>query len=166
MRVRGQRWSDEDGREASSRNWGRLALALIPAALALAAMGWAAATFGWMGVSRERRLLNRTMTAVGIQSEPTAQIVIAHNDAPCLKIESSFMDGSDVVFYARNACQRWLRSPAYSIRAHANDGTVTASVHYAFDGDRQIGPKERREQRVTTLDPDTRTAKVTINAID
>lgn len=166
MRVRGQRWSDEGGPDAASRNWGRLALALIPAALALAAMWWAAATFGWMGISREQRLIDRTMSSVGIRSEPTTPIVMVHNDAPCLKIESSFMDGSEVVFYARNTCQRWLSTPTYSIRALAHNSTVTASVYYSFDGDRQLGPNERREQRVRTLKLDTRTEKVNINAID
>src|SRR5687768_17562289 len=104
MRVRGQRWSNEDGREASARNLGRLALAAIPAVLGLAAIWWAAAMFGWIGIIREKRLIDRTMKSVGIQSEPMAPIVMVHADAPCLKIESSFMDGSEVVFYARNTC--------------------------------------------------------------
>lgn len=160
-----RRFSDENGVHASSRNWGRLALALIPAALGGAAILWLTAAFGWIDLTQELRMTDRTMQSVGISVMPRTPIQLINHDDACLKVESSYMDGDRLQFYTRNTCHRWLSLPNFSYRLKAHDGTVIGSERYAFSGDRRISPRERREQRVY-LDEDNRIEIVELWMID
>lgn len=159
------RISNEGGREASARNAGRLALAAIPATLAIGALLWIAAAMDWIRFGRERRIDQRTLNAVGLSVEPNTPIVLKnHDNASCMKIESSFMDGGQAVMYARNTCQRWL-TPKFSFRVVGPDGTVIESGYYIFSGDSQLGPGERREQRIY-IKTDRRITGVELRLID
>ena len=159
------RISDEGGRSASARNFGRLALSVIPAALGGAACLWIFAAFGWLDLTQEMRRQQRAMQSVGLAVMPREPIrVLAHDDL-CLKVESAYMDGDRLQFYARNTCSHWLKDPNFSYHLKAGDGTVIGSKVYAFDGNRQIGPQERREQWLGVSD-DGRTASVDLRVFD
>jgi hypothetical protein len=151
--------------DAYWRNAGRFSLSMIPAALGGAAILWIVAAFGWIDLTQAIRMQRRSMASVGISAPPRTLILVTSADGQCLKVESSRMDGDELVFYARNVCNRWLQLPNYSIRQKARDGTVIASNKWAFSGDRMIGPQERREQGVR-LKNDDRTETVQLNAID
>ncbi len=166
MRVRGLRWSDENGPDAKDRNVGRLALAIIPAALGGAGVLWVLTVSGCLDLSHEQRLERRTLQTVGIVSVPKAPVVLVNHDAACLKVESSLMDGDKLVIYVRNKCSRWLEPyPNYSYRVEAHNGSVIDSGRYAFDGDKAIAPNELREQQ-TSIKKDDRIERVQIYAID
>jgi hypothetical protein len=142
------RWSNEDGQGAGARNWGRLALAIIPAALGGAACLWIAAAAGWVDLRKAVTAEDRAMRAVGLTQNPVAPIKFESFDAKCLKVDAAYMkDGTHFAFVVKNTCRDWLPHPAYAFRLLAN-GTTTESGDYAFSGDHQIGPTERREQVV------------------
>ncbi len=160
-----RRWSDENGTDAGFRNWGRLMLGLIPAALGGAAVLWITAAFGWIDLTREMRLRRRAMESVGVSVPPTAPIRLVTTDDHCLRIDASHIDGQVVVFYAVNSCDHWLSLPNWSFRVKAHDNTVIESKRYAFDGDMAFGPKERREQRVHT-ETNERAEEIVLSVID
>ena len=154
-----KRISDESGESAGWRNWGRLMLSLIPAALGGAAVLWIIAWLGWIDLTKELRMERRTMQSVGISVLPKTPIQLLAHDGTCLKIQSSYMDGDRLQFYAFNSCRHWLFNPAFYYRVKAHDGTVVDSHEWAFDGDRDLGPQERREQ-VINLENDDRAEQV------
>ena len=69
-----KRISDESGESAGWRNWGRLMLSLIPAALGGAAVLWIIAGLGWIDLTKELRMERRTMQSVGISVLPKTPI--------------------------------------------------------------------------------------------
>lgn len=160
-----RRLSNEDGVSAAHRNWGRLALALIPAAIGIAAILWIAAAFDWISLGRQRRIDQRTREIVGVETSPAKPVALVNNNGACLKIDKSFMDGREIVFYARNTCQRWLEMPNYAYRVMAHDGTVIESARWAFSGDRAFAPGERREVK-TRVANDDRLERVELWVID
>lgn len=163
--MKKMRLSDEDGLSAGWRNGGRLALAMIPAALGGAAVLWLTAAVGWIDLARTRRVERRSMESVGIAEKPTTPIVVRNHDAACLKIQSSVLDGRELLFYALNTCDRWLSGPNYLIRVKAPDGTVIKSERWAFDGDRSLAPGERREQS-TRVGEDDRVDSIDLYVAD
>lgn len=159
------RISNENGFEANARNWGRFALSMIPAALGGAAVLWMVAASGCIDLAHEHRLEQRTMQTVGITSAPKVAVTMVNHDDYCMKVESSLMDGDELVMYVRNNCKRWIQFPNYSYRVEAHDKSVIDSGKWAFDGDKAIGPSERREQRVQ-IKKDDRIEQVEVSAID
>ena len=160
-----RRLSDEDGRNAAARNLGRLALAFMPWAIAVGCLAWLAVISGWIEFRRDRRIDARGYDAVEAIPNASSKIQAQTFDDACLKIESAYLDGKDAVFYVRNTCDKWLAIPNFSYRVVAPDGTVIESDRFAFDGDRYIGPKERREQRFWTKISD-RAARIEIRVHD
>jgi len=160
-----RRVSDESGKQAGLRNMGRFFLFMIPSALGGAAILWIIAAFGWIDLTRELRMGQRTMQSVGLSVLPRTPIVLLAHDGLCLKADSSYMDGNRLQFYAKNTCDRWLPSPSFSYRIKAHNGTVIDSHLWAFNGDRAIGPQERREQYVH-VDDDRRAETVELWMID
>ena len=153
------RISNEDGWSAQSRNYGRLALSLIPAALGGAAILWIAAAAGWIDLTSQRRISQRSMESVGVSAPPEAPITVMGHNSECLKVESSFVVSGKLTFYVRNTCGQWLWTPTYRTRLKAPDGTVIEGHFYAFSDDRAIGPGERREQ-TTTFEIDNRASSI------
>jgi len=153
------RISNENGESAGWRNWGRLMLSLIPAAFGGAAVLWIIAGFGWIDLTRELRMERRTMQSVGISVLPKSSIGLLAHDGPCLKVDSSYMDGDRLQFYASNSCSHWLYNPAFYYRIKAHNGTVIDSHEWLFNGDSDLAPKERREQFIDLAD-DSRAEQV------
>lgn len=156
------RLSNEEGRQASARNLGRLALAIIPAALGGAAALWILAASGYIDLRKEIRAEERVTKSVGLTSVPVAPVKFKSHDAQCLRIDFAFMrDSEHFAFYAKNVCRDWLKDPAYSYHVLAN-GTTVESNSYIFSGDKQIGPSERREQSVWIKDGISRVDSIEI----
>lgn len=162
-----RRISDEDGREASARNVGRLALSVIPAAFGGAALLWVIASAGYVDLTKSIRAERRVMESVGIVSVPVRPIVFETHDARCLKIDSAFMrDGDHFVFYSKNTCAGWMKKPSYYYRLLSADGTTLDSHTWLYDGETQIAPGERREQTTWLKDGVARVERIRVEVID
>lgn len=161
-----RRISNEEGREASARNIGRLALSMIPAALGGAAVLWVLAASGWVDLSKSYRAERRVLSSVGLQSVPFDPIVFETHDARCLKVDAASMrDGDHVVFYVKNTCTEWLKVPNYGYRVQSGDAVVD-SGRFAYGGDKNIGPAERREQVIWLEHGISRVTRIRIDAFD
>ena len=166
-----RRISDEDGRSAKHRNYGRLALSVIPAALGGAACLWLAAASGWIDLTHEITMEQRALNAVGLSIPPREPIKLVFVNDRCLHVESAYLDGDIARAIFRNTCDRQLDRPNYAYKTKAPDGTVLLTGTWAFHGNKWFVAHEKREQKVW-LDGedygvlDSRTAVVDIFAID
>lgn len=122
---------------------------------------------GWVDLTKSIRAEHRALSNVGLVSVPVTPIQFEARDARCVKIQSaSMLDGTHFVFYAKNQCDSTLPSASFSYRILAQDGTVIESNVYAFDGDRRLEPKERREQIVRIEKGVARASIVCVTGID
>jgi hypothetical protein len=160
-----KRISDENGFYAGQRNFGRLALALIPAALGGASILWIIASFGWIDLTSSLQIQSRRMDAVGLKSAPKEPIRLIFRNSSCLKIESGSLEGRTLTIYVKNECSTRLDLPNYIYLVKANETTIE-SEQYAFDGNKRIAPKERREQVIKRLNFDERATSIEIEVRD
>lgn len=106
------RWSNEDGREAGSRNFGRLALFSVPLSLGLAAAVWLGV---WIDAHYFRKAVSqeqRAAIAVGASVRPSSPIKIVFDDRNCLRTTKADLSGRDLTIYVKNECASrvdWLR---------------------------------------------------------
>jgi hypothetical protein len=126
MRLRGQRWSNEDGREASSRNWGRLALGLIPLALGAAASVWLGMYIQAHRFGRVLSQEDRAAVAVGAEVRPKGKIAIDTATAQkyCAPITRADLDGDTLRLYATNDCKVALTGMDWHYEQLSPNGTV------------------------------------------
>jgi hypothetical protein len=157
-------YDDKQGRFITRKGW--LIISYIPVVVGVAALTWAWAVNDWMGLGVQYRADKRAQQSVGEPDPPKATITLKVHSSNCLVDGNGRIDGTDAWFYVRNKCDHWLdQSPNYLYHVEASDGTVIESGQYAFDGAKQIGPGERREQKVAIKASD-RTASVEIWMID
>lgn len=168
MRLRGQRWSNEEGREASSRNWGRLGLGLIPLALGLGAAVWLGTYIEAHRFGRALSQEDRAATAVGAGRRPAAKLVIDITSAQtyCAGATRADADGEMLRVYATNDCLKPLTGMSWHYDELSPDGTTLHSRHLtdACPFPRFIGDKAECVfgDKYTGLSQDARVATVRV----
>lgn len=128
-----RRLSNEDGREASARNWGRLALGLIPLALALGASTWLGFYIGVHKFNRQLSQEDRAAIAVGAWERPKSRIVIDRQSGQkfCAGVTRADVDGETIRLYATNDCGKTLTDMAYHWEALSPNGTIIESSSHS-----------------------------------
>lgn len=123
------RISNEDGREASARNFGRLALAIIPWALAIGASAWLGFYVGVNDMLRSRAQERRAAIAVGVSAPLEAPIVIdlKSRQTYCAPVTKADLDGEVLRLYVTNNCRTKLSSLEWHYDALSPDGTIIDS---------------------------------------
>lgn len=103
-----RRFSDEDGRSAAARNWGRFALSAIPWALGMGASVWLGVYVGVHHFRREVSQEQRGAVAVGAAERPKSKIAFDFTSAQtyCAGVTRGDIEGSTMRLYATNDCSK------------------------------------------------------------
>lgn len=121
-----RRLSNEDGREAGARNWGRFALFLIPLVLGIAASIWLGVYIGTHRFNRELSQEDRAANAVGAEVRPTDKITfdLKKNQKHCAPVTRADLDGKTMRLYATNNCGVELTGMDWWYALVSPDGTI------------------------------------------
>jgi len=107
---------------------GYLFFALIPAALAGAALMWLAFYTGVIDWTKAQRIEGRMDNRVGVNGQLTAPVDLIIRKTSCLEVSRAFLDSGSLTAYVTNECN--VAQPdswALKWNAVAPDGTIIAS---------------------------------------
>ena len=141
--------------EKGGKGW--LFFALIPAALAGAALMWLAFYTGVIDWTKTMRIEGRMDARVGVRGELTAPVDLIIRKTGCLQISRAFLDSGSMTAYTTNSCHAATGYWELHWNEIAPDGTVIHSGYTNQGG--SIEDSETREMKMD-LDDDSRTVKV------
>lgn len=121
-----KRISNEDGLEASRRNFGRLALSAIPWVLGMGSSVWFGVYLGLHQFRREISQEQRAAVAVGAQARPKGKIAFDFTAAQtyCAGITRGDVEGATMRLYAFNDCHKPLTGMDWHYEMLSANGTV------------------------------------------
>jgi hypothetical protein len=115
---------NEDGTNAGMRNIGRLALFLIPWALALGAAAWIGVYIGAHDFRHQLSQEERAATYTGASEKPKDKFKIVIEPHDCSHITKADIDGHVLLLYARNDCHKTLDYLAWHWQEVSPNGTI------------------------------------------
>jgi hypothetical protein len=143
----------------SSRGIGSLTFAVIPAALAGAALMWLAFFTGIVDWQKVQRIEGRMDGRVGVSSKLSAPVEVIIENRSCVKIDRAFLDGLTVTMYLQNQCHKDLGYYEWHWMEVAPDGTtIKEDFGNSIDG----LSEGQKVEKVMDLTSDTRTAKIVV----
>lgn len=123
-----------------------LALAAIPAALAVGATGWLGFTITLRGFQLEIQQEHRRAIYVGASEAPKVPMKIVADHAGPIMVDRADLDGEELVVYLKNSGHRSAKFIQLKWSLIAPDGTVIGSeARYVSNND--LGAGERVEVR-------------------
>lgn len=143
---------------------GALYFALIPAALAGAALMWFAFYTGIVDWTRVQRIEGRMDNRVGVNGQLTAPVDLIIRDKGCLHISRAFLDDGNLTAYLTNSCHQRLDYWEIHWNQVAPDGTTVSNGynnHAGVHGATGIDDGETLELK-EELTTDSRTVKVVV----
>lgn len=120
------RISNEDGREAAARNWGRFALSAIPWALGMGASVWLGVYIGVHQINQQTSQEQRAAVAVGAEERPKSRITFDLSTAQtyCAGVTRADIDGPMLRLWATNDCHGPLTGMDWHYEMLSPNGTV------------------------------------------
>jgi hypothetical protein len=138
---------------------GMFFFALIPGALAGAALMWLAFFTGLIDWQKIQRVEGRMDNRVGVNGELTKPVDLIILKKSCLIIDRAYLDGETGTMYTTNKCNGELRYVAWHWNIIAPDGTVL-KTDYANSLDGQF--PDMKMEKTFNLPDDPRVAKVVV----
>lgn len=143
--------------EKGGKGW--FFFALIPGAIAGAALMWLAFATGVVDWTKAQRIEGRMDARVGVHGELVAPVDLIIKPGGCMKITRAFLDSGKLTTYTRNDCHERVDYWEIHWNLVAPDGTILHNGYTNLGGVLHAG--EEREL-VVAVDEDDRTAKIIV----
>ncbi len=116
----------ESGVDSGYRNFGRLALSLIPWGLGLGAAVWLGVWVAGHDFRHQLSQEDRAAVYTGAVEKPKGKVklVVVHRD--CVEVTRADFDGAALLLYTRNNCHQFLLYMEWHWEAVSPNGTVIA----------------------------------------
>lgn len=152
---------NEDGVNAGVRNFGRLALALIPWALGIGFAAWLGV---WVALHQYRHELSqedRAAVYVGAAERPKSKLAVDIIPQDCSVITRADINGEDLLLYAKNNCHAKVRYMEWHWEALSPDRTVIHGGYENWKCPDVIMPGDVAECKLS-INMDDRTAVIRV----
>ncbi len=151
----------ENGVQNGARNIGRLALALIPWALAIGASVWLGVYVGIHQFRHELSQEDRAAVYTAATQRQKSKIAIQIIPHDCSTVTRADIDGSTLLLYAQNNCHKRLRYFEWHWQALSPNRTILTSDWTNGECPMPIESSDVAECKME-IEPDDRTTTIRI----